>query len=190
MKCPYCGAETMSRKCEYCNSDLSEQYMNNGTIGGAVSGAINNIGQSIANNISNIPNNMNRNNNFQNPTPPPQNNFPNNYPNNYPNSYPNQNMNNPQPNFVQNIIIGGQPQQQVRPDVSPKSKNTALILCIIGFFGVGGLHRFYTGHILSGILWLCTGGLGYIGTIIDLIMILSNSFKDKNELKLLSEDDS
>lgn len=185
MKCPYCGAETMNRKCEYCNSDLSEQYMNNGTIGGAVSGAINNIGQSIANNISNIPNNFNSNNRA--------NNFPNNNPNNFPNNYQNMNNANPNPNFVnvtQNIIIGQSPQPQVQPNVSPKSKNLALILCIIGFFGVGGLHRFYTGHILSGILWLCTGGLGGIGTVIDLVMLLSNSFKDKNQLKLLSEGNS
>lgn len=186
MKCPYCGAETMNRKCEYCNSDLSEQYTNNGTIGGAVSGAINNIGQSIANNINNIPNNINRNNNFPNNNP---NNFPNNNPN-FPNNY--QNMNNAQPQIVQNIIIGQnpQPQPQLQPNVSPKSKTVALILCIVGFFGLGGLHRLYTGHILSGILWLCTGGLGYVGTIIDLILLLTNNFKDKNNLKLLSEGNS
>ncbi|MDE6539225.1 MAG: TM2 domain-containing protein [Ruminococcus sp.] len=179
MKCPYCGAETVSRKCEYCNSDLSEQYMNNGTIGGAVSGAINNIGQSIANNISNIPNNINRNNN--------PNNFPNNNPN-FPNNY--QNMSNAQPQIVQNIIIGQNPQPQPQPrfDVSPKNKTLAMILCIVGFFGCGGLHRFYTGHILSGILWICTGGLGGIGTVIDLLLLLSNSFKDKNGLKLLPEE--
>lgn len=177
MKCPYCGAETVSRKCEYCNSDLSEQYMNNGTIGGAVSGAINNIGQSIANNINNIPNNFNNTR---------AGNFPNNNPNNYPNNY--QNMNNAQPQFVQNIIIGNpQPQPQPQPNVSPKNKTLAIILCIVGFFGVGGLHRFYTGHILSGILWICTGGLGGIGTVIDLLLLLTNSFKDSNQLKLLSE---
>lgn len=179
MKCPYCGAETMSRKCEYCNSDLSEQYMNNGTIGGAVSGAINNIGQSIANNISNIPNNLNRNNN--------PNNFPNNN-QNFPNNY--QNMNNAQPQIVQNIIIGQNPQPQPQPqlDVSPKNRNVALLLCIIGFFGAGGLHRFYTGHIITGILWICTGGLGGVGTVIDLIMLLTNNFKDNNQLKLLPEE--
>ena len=165
MKCPYCGAETMSRKCEYCNSDLSEQYMNNGTIGGAVTGAINNIGQSIANNINNIPNRNNPTNNMTN------------------------NMNIPQQPFVQNIIIGQAPQQQpVRTDISPKNRTVALILCIIGFFGVGGLHRLYTGHILSGILWLCTGGLFSVGTIIDLLLIVTNNFKDNSQLKLLPEE--
>ena len=180
MKCPYCGAETTNRKCEYCNSDLSEQYMNNGTIGGAVSGAINNIGQSIANNINNIPNNFNNTR---------AGNFPNNNPN-MPNNY--QNMGNAQPQFVQNIIIGQnpQPQQQVNPLKSPKNKTLAIVLCIIGFFGISGLHRFYTGHILSGILWICTAGLGGIGTLIDLLLLLTNGFKDSNQLKLLPEGNS
>ena len=180
MKCPYCGAETTNRKCEYCNSDLSEQYMNNGTIGGAVSGAINNIGQSIANNINNIPNNFNNTR---------AGNFPNNNPN-IPNNY--QNMGNAQPQFVQNIIIGQnpQPQQQVNPLKSPKNKTLAIVLCIIGFFGISGLHRFYTGHILSGILWICTAGLGGIGTLIDLLLLLTNGFKDSNQLKLLPEGNS
>ena len=184
MKCPYCGAETTNRKCEYCNSDLSEQYMNNGTIGGAVSGAINNIGQSIANNINNIPNNFKntRAGNFPNNNP----NMPNNYPNNY------QNMGNAQPQFVQNIIMGQnpQPQQQFNPLKSPKNKTLAIVLCIIGFLGVSGLHRFYTRHILSGILWICTAGLGGIGTLIDLLLLLTNGFKDSNQLKLLPEGNS
>ncbi|MBE9034167.1 TM2 domain-containing protein [aff. Roholtiella sp. LEGE 12411] len=45
------------------------------------------------------------------------------------------------------------------------------ILCAVGFFGLGGLHRLYNGKIGTGLLWLCTGGLLYIGQIVDLLLI-------------------
>lgn len=59
-----------------------------------------------------------------------------------------------------------------------KSKMVALILCIIGLFGIGGLHRMYVGKAGSGVLHLLTCGICYIGTIIDLISILSGGFRD------------
>ncbi|WP_392532431.1 TM2 domain-containing protein [Nostoc sp. C117] len=45
------------------------------------------------------------------------------------------------------------------------------ILCGVGFFGVGGLHRLYNGKIGTGLLWLCTFGLFYIGQVVDLLLI-------------------
>lgn len=59
-----------------------------------------------------------------------------------------------------------------------KSKMTALILCIIGFFGFGGLHRMYVGKVGSGVLHFLTYGICAVGTIIDLISILSGGFRD------------
>ena len=59
-----------------------------------------------------------------------------------------------------------------------KSKTVALILCIIGFFGIGGLHRMYVGKVGSGVLHLFTYGICCVGTIIDLISILSGGFRD------------
>lgn len=45
------------------------------------------------------------------------------------------------------------------------------ILCAAGFLGIGGLHRLYNGKIATGLLWLCTGGLLYIGQLVDLLLI-------------------
>jgi TM2 domain-containing membrane protein YozV len=42
------------------------------------------------------------------------------------------------------------------------------LLCLIGFCGI---HRFYLGKPLTGLLWLFTGGLLFIGQFIDLLLI-------------------
>nr|MCM0592977.1 TM2 domain-containing protein [Gloeotrichia echinulata DEX184] len=45
------------------------------------------------------------------------------------------------------------------------------ILCAAGFFGVGGLHRLYNGKIGTGLLWLLTCGIFYIGQFVDVFLI-------------------
>lgn len=62
--------------------------------------------------------------------------------------------------------------------VPRKSKTVALILCIIGLFGFGGLHRMYVGKVGSGLIHLLTCGICWVGTIYDLILILSGGFRD------------
>ena len=58
-----------------------------------------------------------------------------------------------------------------------KSKITALLLCL--FLGFLGIHRFYVGKSGTGILYLLTMGFGGIGVLIDFILILIGSFRDK-----------
>lgn len=61
---------------------------------------------------------------------------------------------------------------------SPKSFMATLLFCIL--LGTLGIHRFYVGKIGTGILMLITfGGLG-IWWLIDLILIISMRFRDKN----------
>ena len=58
-----------------------------------------------------------------------------------------------------------------------KDKVISIILCCIGFIGIGGIHKFYEQKYLLGVVYLFTGGLFLIGTIIDLITLLSNPRK-------------
>jgi TM2 domain-containing membrane protein YozV len=62
-------------------------------------------------------------------------------------------------------------------EISPKSRLVAVLLCLL--FGVFGAHRFYVGKIGTGILMLVTfGGFG-IWALIDLILVIVGSFRDK-----------
>lgn len=55
---------------------------------------------------------------------------------------------------------------------------TTLLLC--WFLGVFGVHRFYTGHTLIGLIQLFTlGGCG-IWALIDLVLIIVGSYKDSD----------
>lgn len=61
---------------------------------------------------------------------------------------------------------------------SDKKKKTTLILCSIGFLGLGGLHDFYLGRIGSGIVKIVTLNWFLIGTIIDLVEITTGTYRD------------
>ena len=50
-----------------------------------------------------------------------------------------------------------------------KDPTTILILALVGFAGFAGIHRFMLNQIGMGILYFLTGGLCFIGTIIDLV---------------------
>ena len=86
------------------------------------------------------------------------------------------------------IVSGDFKDQYKRPLDQPplmggsRSWITAAFLCM--FLGWFGVHRFYTGHVISGIFQFLTfGGFG-IWVLIDLIMIYTDSFTDDMGLLL------
>ena len=67
-------------------------------------------------------------------------------------------------------------------DISSKNWLITLLLCIS--LGAFGIHRFYVGKIGTGILMILTfGGFG-IWVLVDLILIVTNTFTDIKGLKL------
>ena len=57
-----------------------------------------------------------------------------------------------------------------------KSKLTAILLCF--FLGSLGIHRFYLGYTLIGVIQLLTFGGLLIWVIVDLIRLIIDSLKD------------
>jgi TM2 domain-containing membrane protein YozV len=52
-----------------------------------------------------------------------------------------------------------------------KSIVVAYLLWGLVFLGFAGIHRFYAGKWISGLIWLFTGGLFLLGQVIDVILI-------------------
>ena len=50
-----------------------------------------------------------------------------------------------------------------------KAPDTVLLTCLLGLVVVAGVHRFLLGQVGMGILWLLTGGLCLVGTIVDAV---------------------
>lgn len=63
-----------------------------------------------------------------------------------------------------------------------KKPDTIMMGCIIGFLGIGGIQRFMVNQVGMGILFLLTGGLCYIGTIIDLINYKKLTFECNQQI--------
>jgi TM2 domain-containing membrane protein YozV len=57
-------------------------------------------------------------------------------------------------------------------------KTPAIVITIL--LGGIGLHRFLSGKIGTGILWLLTGGCFGIGWLVDIVKVCTGKFTDKN----------
>jgi hypothetical protein len=75
------------------------------------------------------------------------------------------------------------PAPVVPPPVNGKEWLVALLLCI--FLGGMGVHRFYTGHILIGVLQLMTCGMCGIWQLIDVILLVTDSYRDADGKPLI-----
>lgn len=73
------------------------------------------------------------------------------------------------------------PEMQQTGTAAAKVSDRWIITFILAWFvGYLGVHRFYTGHTLIGVLQLITlGGCG-IWVIIDIIMLIAGNYKDSN----------
>jgi TM2 domain len=68
-------------------------------------------------------------------------------------------------------------QSQAAP-ANPQDKEWVVTLLLCFFLGIFGVHRFYTGHTMIGVVQLLTlGGCG-IWALIDFILILVGNYKD------------
>lgn len=65
-----------------------------------------------------------------------------------------------------------------------KNRFLAILLCVLGLFGLAGMHRLYVGKYVSGILYFLTAGGFFIGTICDLCALSKGSFKKADGLPL------
>jgi len=65
---------------------------------------------------------------------------------------------------------------------SERSRLAALLLCF--FLGYLGIHRFYVGKWVTGIIWLLTGGLVGLGLLYDFIVIAIGIFRDADGQRL------
>lgn len=74
--------------------------------------------------------------------------------------------------LVDLVLIPGMDRQADRRYGSasgPKDYNVTWILLV--FLGVFGIHRFYLGKILTGVLWFFTGGFFLMGYLYDLLTL-------------------
>ena len=95
-------------------------------------------------------------------------------------------------NFLQHITTGlNDTQMQNFLNIyysRRKSQQDILIFILLGFVGIAGVHKFITGQIVMGILYLFSVGFCFIMTIIDLINYksLANEFNEKMAYESLS----
>lgn len=80
--------------------------------------------------------------------------------------------------LCEKCLIEGNDEKNNPKEISDKDWGSTLLLCI--FTGVIGGHNFYVGKNGKGLVYLLTGGILGIGTLIDFLNLLTGDFKDAN----------
>ena len=62
------------------------------------------------------------------------------------------------------------------PPPSEHQRLTTLLLTVL--LGGFGLHRFYVGRKKSGLVWLLTGGVFFVGWIYDIVLVATGELLD------------
>ena len=75
-------------------------------------------------------------------------------------------------NVTQNTITLNTDVSHTSISYTQKNRIISIVLCCLGFIGIAGLHKFYEGKFLLGILYVSTLGCCFIGTILDLINLI------------------
>ncbi|HEX2982367.1 MAG TPA: TM2 domain-containing protein [Ignavibacteriales bacterium] len=90
--------------------------------------------------------------------------------------------------FVQNLIkdMSDDEARQFASIYGVRRRDPVLILllALLGFICVAGVHRFVIDHIGMGILYLLTGGLCLIGTIVDLVNYKRLAFEYNSKIAM------
>lgn len=72
--------------------------------------------------------------------------------------------------IIDAFLIPGM-EREANRKYSDGNYNYSVAWVLLTFLGIFGAHRFYLGKWISGIVWLCTGGLFTIGWLIDFLNI-------------------
>jgi TM2 domain-containing membrane protein YozV len=91
------------------------------------------------------------------------------------------NVENEELNYIQGLVRNMN-EEQVRQfaviyNSRRKDPQMILLLTLVGFLGVAGIQRFIIDQIGMGLLYVFTGGLCLIGTIVDLVNYKSLTFE-------------
>lgn len=72
------------------------------------------------------------------------------------------------------------------PQQNYKGRSYILTLLLAIFTGMFGIHRFYTGYLIIGLIQLITGGGFGLWVMIDVISIALNKYKDAEGNELIN----
>jgi TM2 domain-containing membrane protein YozV len=80
---------------------------------------------------------------------------------------------------------------QLDMEIRSQRKETGVLMALacLGFVGLAGIHRFMLGKVGTGILWLLTAGICFIGTIIDLVNMdkMVREYNHDSEFRIIQE---